>query len=184
MDYIIIGQGICGTFLTWNLLKAGKKVIVIDESQPYSSTRVASGIINPVTGRRVVTTWMIEKLLSFAWNAYTAIGKDIGETVIEQKNTVAFPPSQQMLETYEKRANETNTYIQRLIKNEEQYHQWFNFIYPPYTIDPTYLIYLHPLLNGWRKKLIETNSLLEEKFNDAEQIVHQNHIEYKNITAG
>src|SRR6476620_4633725 len=103
MDYIIIGQGICGTFLSWNLLKAGKKVIVIDEPQLCSSTRVASGIINPVTGRRVVATWMIEKLLPFAWNAYTAIGNDIGETIIEQINTIAFSPSRQMVETYEKR---------------------------------------------------------------------------------
>src|SRR5215216_4051699 len=102
-DYIIIGQGICGTFLSWNLLKAGKKILVIDESQQFSSSKVASGIINPVTGRRVVTTWMIDKLLPFAWNAYTAFGDDIGEMVIEQKNTVAFPSSQQMLETYEKR---------------------------------------------------------------------------------
>src|SRR5215471_2867752 len=110
-DYIIVGQGICGTFLSWNLLKAGKKIVVIDEPQPYSSTKVASGIINPVTGRRVVTTWMIEKLLSFGWNAYISVGNDIGERIIDQKNTVAFSPSQQMFETYDKRANEADTYI-------------------------------------------------------------------------
>src|SRR5690242_12886464 len=134
MDYIIVGQGICGTFLSWNLLKAGKKIIVIDEPDLYSSTRVASGIINPVTGRRVVATWMIEKLLPFAWHAYTSIGNDIGETVIEQKDTIAFPPSQQMLETYEKRVNETSTHIQRLTGDQQQYYQQFNFIYPPYAI--------------------------------------------------
>ncbi len=183
LDYIIIGQGICGTFLSWNLLKAGKKIIVIDESQPFSSTRVASGIINPLTGRRVVTTWMIEKLMPFAWDAYNETGNDIGEIIIEQKNTIAFPLSQKMLETYEKRASEANTYIQRLSENEEQYHQWFNFIYHAYAINPTYLIYLHPLLNGWRKKLIESDSLLEEKFDDAQLTIHDDHIEYKRITA-
>ncbi|HEY6978295.1 MAG TPA: FAD-dependent oxidoreductase [Chitinophagaceae bacterium] len=182
-DYIIIGQGICGTFLSWNLLKAGKKIIVIDESQPFSSTKVASGIINPVTGRRVVATWMIEKLLPFAWDEYTAIGKDIDELVIEQKNTIAFSPSQQMFEAYNKRANEANTYIQQLAETGERYHQWFNFIYPAYIINPTYLIYLHPLLNGWRKKLIEINSLLEEKFDVAQLIIQQGYVEYKNITA-
>jgi len=25
VDYIILGQGICGTFLSWNLIKAGEK---------------------------------------------------------------------------------------------------------------------------------------------------------------
>jgi len=182
-DYIIIGQGICGTFLSWNLLKAGKKILVIDELQPFSSTRVASGIINPVTGRRVVTTWMIEKLLPFAWNAYTAFGNDIGETIIEQKNTITFPPSQQMLETYQKRAGEANTYIQPCTKNNDEYQQWFNFIFGCYEINPTYLLNLHPLLNGWRKKLIEANSLLEEHFDDARLIIHGNSVEYKNIVA-
>jgi len=183
MDYIIIGQGICGTFLSWNLLKAGKKIFVIDEPQNFSSTKVASGIINPVTGRRVVTTWMIEELLSFAWDAYTAIGNDIGETIIEQKNTIAFPPSAQMLEIYQKRANEANTFVQRFEKDRKQLHDYFNFIFPAYTINPTYLIYLHPLLNGWRKKLIESNGLLEERFDDAQLIVYNNSVEYKNIKA-
>lgn len=183
MDYIIIGQGICGTFLSWNLLKAGKKILVIDEPQKFSSTKVASGIINPVTGRRVVTTWMIEELLPFAWNAYAEIGNDIAETVIEQKNTIAFPPSAQMLETYQKRANEANTFIQKFEEGEKQLHKYFNFVFPTYAINPTYLIYLHPLLNGWRKKLLESNSLLEEKFDDAQLIIHLNSVQYKNITA-
>jgi len=90
-DYIIVGQGICGTFLSWNLLKAGKKILVIDEPYQSSSTKVASGIINPVTGRRVVTTWMIEELLPFAFNAYTAIGNEVEETIIEQKKYNCIP---------------------------------------------------------------------------------------------
>ena len=182
-DYIILGQGICGTFLSWNLIKAGKKILVIDEPQKFSSTKVASGIINPVTGRRVVTTWMIEDLLPFTWNAYSEFGNDIGETIIEQKNTIAFPPSVQMLQTYKKRANEENSYIQSFEKNEEQFHEYFNFVFQTFTINPTYLICLHPLLNEWRKKLIETNSLLEEKFDDAQLVILQNLVQYKNITA-
>jgi len=184
LDYIIIGQGICGTFLSWNLLKEGKKILVIDKQQKFSSSKVASGIINPVTGRRVVTTWMIEDLLPFAWNAYSEIGNDIGETIIEQKNTIAFPTSVQMLQTYGKRANEENSYIHSFEKNEEQFHQYFNFIFHSYIINPTYLIYLHPLLHGWRKKLIESNSLIEEKFEDAQLTVHKDSVQYKNIHAG
>jgi glycine/D-amino acid oxidase-like deaminating enzyme len=184
MDYIIVGEGICGTFLSWNLLNAGKKIMVIDEPQKFSSTKVASGIINPVTGRRVVTTWMIEELLLFAGKAYEAIGNDIGKTIIEQKNTVAFPASPQMLETYNKRANESHTFVQRLEDGEIQLREYFNFAFPAYTINPTYLIYLHPLLNTWRKKLIESNSLAEEKFEDAHLAVYKDYVEYKNLKAG
>ena len=34
----------------------------------------AAGLINPVTGRRMVTTWMIDELMPFARNAYREIG--------------------------------------------------------------------------------------------------------------
>jgi glycine/D-amino acid oxidase-like deaminating enzyme len=182
-DYIILGQGICGTILSWNLIKAGKKILVIDKSQKNSSTKVASGIINPVTGRRIVTTWMIEDLLPFAWNVYNKIGNDIGETIIEQKNTIAFPPSAQMLQTYEKRATEENTFIQKSSDEERSFHEYFNFVYPAYVINPTCLIYLHPLLNAWRKKLTDGNSLLEEKFDDEQLIIEDDFVRYKNIIA-
>jgi len=59
IDYLIIGQGICGTFLSWYLRKAGISFIVIDEPRPDTASRVAAGIINPVTGRRIVKTWLI-----------------------------------------------------------------------------------------------------------------------------
>jgi glycine/D-amino acid oxidase-like deaminating enzyme len=88
-----------------------------------------------------------------------------------------------MLQTYEKRANEANTFIQRFTA-EEQLHQWFTFVFHTYTINPTYLVCLHPLLNGWRKKLIESKSLLEEKFDDTQLILHDNFVQYKNIDAG
>lgn len=52
VDYLIIGQGICGTMLSWNLFREGKKVLVIDDGNEHTPSRAAAGIINPVTGRR------------------------------------------------------------------------------------------------------------------------------------
>lgn len=181
-DYFIIGQGICGTFLSYYLKLADKKVLVIDQAQSYSSTKVASGVINPVTGRRVVTTWMIEALLPFAWNAYQEIGVHIGKTIIETKNTVSFAPSFQMKETYEKRMAEPDTYIKD-ITDSTIYKQYFDYIFNCFGIEPTYLIHLHPLLEGWRNKLRQSNDLLEELFDESALTVNDDHVLYKNISA-
>jgi glycine/D-amino acid oxidase-like deaminating enzyme len=75
VDYLIIGQGISGTWLSYYLEKANRSFIVIDNDQPNSASRVAAGIINPVTGRRIVKTWMIDELLSFLIPAYEELGK-------------------------------------------------------------------------------------------------------------
>ena len=73
-DILIIGQGICGTFLGWELMQAGVPHILIDEERPETASRAAAGLINPVTGRRIVKTWMIDELLPFAREAYRQIG--------------------------------------------------------------------------------------------------------------
>ena len=52
-DYLIIGQGLAGSLLTWELLQRGCKIIVVDNGLENAS-KVAAGLINPVTGMRLV----------------------------------------------------------------------------------------------------------------------------------
>jgi glycine/D-amino acid oxidase-like deaminating enzyme len=70
VDYLIVGQGICGTWLSWYLTKQDRSFIVIDKNEPITASKVSAGIINPVTGRRMVRVWMAEQILSFAREAY------------------------------------------------------------------------------------------------------------------
>ncbi|MEJ2003526.1 MAG: FAD-dependent oxidoreductase [Cyclobacteriaceae bacterium] len=61
-DYIIVGQGLAGTALAYRLLKSGAKVRVLHDPGGNSSSRVAAGLYNPVTGRKMVKTWMADTL--------------------------------------------------------------------------------------------------------------------------
>ena len=47
--------------------------MIIDNDYADSSTNIAAGIINPITGRRFVKSWMIEDLLPFAKKTYQEI---------------------------------------------------------------------------------------------------------------
>src|SRR5438477_5336020 len=73
VDCLIVGQGIAGTMLAWFLQKQGKSFFIIDEYNPSSSSQVAAGIIHPITGRRIVKTWMADTLIPFAKNTYKEI---------------------------------------------------------------------------------------------------------------
>lgn len=55
-DTLIVGQGIAGTVLAWELLGRGERVVVADFAEPLpgSASRVAAGLMTPVTGRRLV----------------------------------------------------------------------------------------------------------------------------------
>lgn len=183
-DIIVIGQGICGTFLSYYLYKAGVKVLVIDSPQPFSASKVASGIINPVTGRQVVTTWLADELIPFAGVAYGAIGTAIGATVAHQKNIIVFPPSQQMSDAYAKRMAEDNSYIKQA--SEHTYGAFKDVFFSYYgiaVIEPVWHIDLHTLLHGWRQVLQQSNMLLQEKFDESHLTITTDGVQYKNIKA-
>ncbi|MEX2593897.1 MAG: FAD-binding oxidoreductase [Anditalea sp.] len=62
VDFLLVGQGIAGTLLSYRLINAGKKVHVIDQAEKNNCSRAAAGIYNPVTGRKMVKTWNADLL--------------------------------------------------------------------------------------------------------------------------
>lgn len=60
LDFIIVGQGIAGTILAFELLKRNKKVKVVDEFQANSSSRIALGIYNPLVLKWFTRSWKAE----------------------------------------------------------------------------------------------------------------------------
>lgn len=84
-DYLIVGQGLAGTWLSHYLLQAGKTVCVIDngDKRANSSSGIASGIMNPITGKRFVKTWQADTVLPFAHKAYRELEGLLGTTFFD-----------------------------------------------------------------------------------------------------
>ncbi|MDR2512256.1 MAG: FAD-binding oxidoreductase, partial [Puniceicoccales bacterium] len=53
VHFLIVGQGVAGTFLARVLIERGCSVLVVDDDQRASSSRVAAGLLNPITGMRL-----------------------------------------------------------------------------------------------------------------------------------
>jgi len=182
VEFLIIGQGISGTWLSYYLEKANKSFIVVDNDQPNSATRVAAGIINPVTGRRIVKTWMIDELLSFLIPAYRELGRELGINAIDRKSLIDFHPTPQMKIAFDERVKENADFLFHP-KDQLQYQQTFNYDFGFGKVDPCYVVNLKEILMAWRKKLLSTNQLLAESF-ETEELKHSNTgVTYKNIKA-
>jgi len=182
VDYIIVGQGLSGSFLSRDLLKAGKTVVVIDENKPFTASKVASGVINPITGRRMVRTWEIEKLMPFAVNVYTEWSKESNVSLVQQCNILDFHPTPQMVLAFAERQPVEKEYL-RIPANSDHWKEYFNYDFSIGEIDPCWLIDINTLLFKWREQLQQKKILLEEVFHWEDCKVSDDHITYKNITA-
>ncbi len=180
-EFLIVGQGICGSFLSWELQKAGRPFIIIDEVNAHTASRVASGIINPITGRRMVKTWMIDELLPFAFDAYREIGNYLGIECISRTNIVDCFPSPQMRLAFLDKLAEDPQYLE-LPADENDHAVYLNYGLGYGTIIPCYLADLQKLIPAYRKSLA-ANSLLEERFDLTLLKTNTDTISYKDITA-
>lgn len=69
-DYLIIGQGVAGTCLALHLERLGKRFLILDQGHAHASSMVAAGYMHPITGRRIVKSWMADTLFPFAAEFY------------------------------------------------------------------------------------------------------------------
>lgn len=72
-DYIIIGQGLAGSVLAHELMQYTENILVIDDHFKTSASSMAAGLINPVTGMRIVKTADVEVLLPIARSFYRSL---------------------------------------------------------------------------------------------------------------
>ena len=181
-DIIIVGQGICGTLLSWFLHKEGKSFIVIDNSLPNSSSKVAAGIINPVTGRRYVYSWMIDTIMPFAIDTYQEMETALGIDIVKPKSIIDFFPSPQMREAFVTRITEDDTFV-HTYPDQNYFNQFFNHEFGCGEIRPAYMVHLSGLLDRWRSYLQDAGLVKNETFDIAQVKVEKEVITYNNITA-
>lgn len=182
MRIIIAGQGICGTWLSFWLRQMGVAVLVIDNGNPLAASRVASGVINPVTGRRAVLTWKAETLLPFANNAYQQMGQILQKELITNCGILAFPPAEDMHEAYQKRIAEEYDFIHP-VANSDWWKLHFNTMFPAVQILPAYCVDLATMLSCWRQLLCNEGRLLETVADLATLQFTQHHVLWGNEKA-
>lgn len=182
VKYLIIGQGISGTWLSYFLSEEKVSFVVIDDNHPLASSRLSAGIINPVTGRRHVEVWMADELLPFVREIYTTLGNELQLKAITQKDIIDFFPSVQMRVSFELREKEDSKYVS-LPNDNKYFSDYFRYDFGYGKTAPAYTVHLENILPAWRKVLTAREQLLEEKFDLSELIVKDKKIIYKDIIA-
>ncbi len=86
--FLIVGQGLAGSWLAYRLIQSGQHVVILDVDLPGASSKVAAGLIDPFSGRRFVKALHSDVLLPFAKTAYTEVENHLNCRVYYPKPSV------------------------------------------------------------------------------------------------
>lgn len=175
---LIIGQGLCGSWLSYYLEKAGISFLVMDDGQPQTPSKIASGIINPVTGRRLVKTWLIDEVMPFSLEAY----RQIDPILIRSCPMLDFFSAPDVEIAFIKRIDENAEYV-KLLRDTAEWRPFFHFSFGAGIIAPCWLADVSLFLHMRQQHLQQQQLLLEEMFCEDELMVMQDGIQYKHIHA-
>lgn len=95
-DLIIVGQGLAGSLLALHAIKHNLNIMVVSKPFPTSATFIAAGIMNPITGKRLVKTWPNESILNSSIQFYASIEHQLNASFLQSftlKKTIRDPLS-------------------------------------------------------------------------------------------
>jgi glycine/D-amino acid oxidase-like deaminating enzyme len=104
-DAIILGQGLAGTTLAWQLHWLGQRVLVLDREPASSSSRIAAGLITPITGQRLAKTPQIDELFPAAEQFYRRVEAVLGDVFFHRRCMVRLFLSEPERAVYEGKVN-------------------------------------------------------------------------------
>lgn len=86
VDFIIVGQGIAGTWLAYELIERGKSILVINHETEDTSSNKAAGLFNPITGKKMIKTWLADEIFYDLEDQYKEL-----ESLLSEKFLNAIP---------------------------------------------------------------------------------------------
>lgn len=182
VDFLIIGQGLAGSVLAHHLLQSNQKVFIVDKGSGANSSRQATGLINPITGRRFVKSWLTDELMDYAQTYYSKLQKDLKASFYQETTVIKVLQSIEQQNDFSLRLNDENyaKYLEpKIEKLTGNFYNPFScaFIKPALQIDVNAM--QEAFLQFFRNKEI----ILEESFDFEALKIENKEYHYQNIVA-
>ncbi|MDH5444021.1 MAG: FAD-binding oxidoreductase [Gammaproteobacteria bacterium] len=179
LDFLILGQGLAGSLLAWRLISADQKVLVIDNPAPTAASRVAAGLINPVTGKRLVKEARADDFLNSTRETYRALEKTFNQKLFHEKEMLRLFSNDDIKQSWQRRVDDPayQSYIGQMLSESECGYESGGFLQKQTGYLST--ISLLDAIKDW----LQINSAYQASKIDYSEINITNKIEWQNYSA-
>lgn len=108
VDYLIVGQGLAGSILSYQLLRKKKSFIIIDQGLKDASSMVAAGIMNPLVLKRLTFSWRAEDFLKYNQAFYEELNSFFNQTFFSEILLEKLIKSEDELSFWKKKSKESH----------------------------------------------------------------------------
>lgn len=185
VDCLILGQGLAGSLLAYRLMQRGERVLVVDDGHASASSTVAAGLINPVTGKRLVKSVGVDACLPVARACYRELASLLGNELLVDKPMLRLFHAEEMRLRWQQRREEPgyDAYLGEILSPAQL----------PAPVRAKYgagvqrqIAYLRtrPLLHGLRDWLRQQSAYMSATFAYQDLVVRDDGIAWRDVTAG
>ncbi len=180
VDAVVVGQGLAGTLLSYFLMTNNKSVLVIDSPDHKSASMHSSGVVNPITGRRFVKSWLIDEILPFAKETYQSLELLLDKNLIQSQQIKKIIHSVEEINNLSASAG-TQDYLPYLSSEEIKHldEKRFHNPYGYFEIHQSFRVDVKSLLSSFRSFLEKKGFLMDERFDY--RLLDVSSSTYKNI---
>lgn len=87
-QFLIVGQGIAGSLLAYDMYKAGLNFTIISSPNLSKASDVAAGMYNPLVFKRLTKSWMVDEALPVMMEVYQNLEKELGHRFLYPKDII------------------------------------------------------------------------------------------------
>lgn len=122
VDHVIAGAGLAGTTLAWELARRGFRVAVVDRGEVITSSRIAAGLITPITGKRLALTWRLTEILPAAVAFYRDVEVATGSSFFTRRPALRLLADERERDIFARRRDGE---FRDLVREGEVNSEWF-----------------------------------------------------------
>ena len=172
IDVLIVGQGLTGSLLALRLINLGYSVLVVDDGHRSSSSKIAAGMMNPVSGLRLSRLWSSFKDKEYVLDTYSNLEKVLDTAFIESLMLLRFLSKELEMKNFEKRLNDSS-YKADLISSPDlsAIQALCDVGLKQFLTPEVYRMDVPVFLSAAKQFLLSRNSFVEQPFNYDDLIV-------------
>lgn len=88
VEYLIVGQGLAGTLLAFEMLNKNIDFRIISSSEKSKASMVAAGMVNPLVFKRLTKSWMVDDLLPVMHETFEKLEDQLGKQFYFKKDII------------------------------------------------------------------------------------------------